>query len=368
MNIYAGTNENAHLSNFAKRPFTDDLGITYNTVEGAFQAAKINYSTGDNSDIAMELQTATGSQAKSLGRRIKGLNTETWDRNSSQIMKELIKESFIQNPAALQRLLSTGNSPLTHTQDKGKWKTQFPEILMEVRDELGGATTVTPQISIASKNYTRASVRQDPNTAYVFTENNHSITAFPNRQGGGSAIIRPEANAFAIVTKKKYDYNTKENLDYKDTPADFKEFTEVNTRLINELKNSGKTSIVFPQGFASDKAKLPTRFATWLQRELSINFGLVTQLNPNKTGLISKSVKGTTSVKTTPQDINPADLTGDVYQITMPGMAPFGVEVIGKNVTQNAGQGGTWMKGQPFTKIKSWVAGKKGTIKKLDCK
>ncbi len=153
----------------------------------------------------------------------------------------------------------------------------------------GGVTS-----EITKSNYTRAKVKADPNTAYVFTENTHSITAFPNRQGGGSAIIRPEANAFAIVTKKKYDYNTRENVDYSDTEADFKEFTEVNTRLINELKNSGKSKIIFPQGFASDKAKLPTRFAEWLQKELLDAFGLVTELNANKTGLISKSVQSTT--------------------------------------------------------------------------
>jgi hypothetical protein len=51
-------------------------------------------------------------------------------------MKELIKASFEQNPQALQRLLATGDATLTHTQDKSKWGTEFPKLLMEVRDEL----------------------------------------------------------------------------------------------------------------------------------------------------------------------------------------------------------------------------------------
>ena len=42
----------------------------------------------------------------------------------------------MQNPAALERLLATGNAELTHTQDKGKWGKEFPKLLMEVRDEL----------------------------------------------------------------------------------------------------------------------------------------------------------------------------------------------------------------------------------------
>jgi hypothetical protein len=161
----------------------------------------------------------------------------------------------------------------------------FEEDVDAVQTETEAATEIT------KTNYTRAKVKADPDTAYVFTENNYSITAFPNKQGGGSAVIRPEENAFAIVTKKKYDYNTRENVDYSDTEADFKEFTEVNTKLINDLKNSGKSKIVFPQGFAVDKAEMPTRFAEWLQKALLDNFGLVTELNANKTGLISKSVE-----------------------------------------------------------------------------
>jgi len=51
-------------------------------------------------------------------------------------MKQLLKESFEQNPQALQILLSTGNATLTHVQDNSKWGNEFPRLLMEVRDEL----------------------------------------------------------------------------------------------------------------------------------------------------------------------------------------------------------------------------------------
>jgi predicted NAD-dependent protein-ADP-ribosyltransferase YbiA (DUF1768 family) len=51
-------------------------------------------------------------------------------------MHDLIKASFEQNLEALQKLLATGNATLTHTQDGSKWKTEFPRILMEVREEL----------------------------------------------------------------------------------------------------------------------------------------------------------------------------------------------------------------------------------------
>lgn len=42
-------------------------------------------------------------------------------------MRDLLLESFSQNPEALNKLLSTGDATLTHTQDKGKWGTEFPK-------------------------------------------------------------------------------------------------------------------------------------------------------------------------------------------------------------------------------------------------
>lgn len=157
INIYAGTNENADLSNFADRPFVIDkqllneLGIDessnifinrdFNTVEGAFQGMKLAF-VNDPNDIndadnkLYKLQYATGSMARNIGRNIKNLDTQAWDANSSKIMKALIKASFSQNPDAAQRLIDTGNATLTHTQDESKWSTEFPRILMEVREEL----------------------------------------------------------------------------------------------------------------------------------------------------------------------------------------------------------------------------------------
>lgn len=150
INIYAGTGENAELSNFAFRPFEDKGewdGLTFNTVEGAYQAAKMQYTnatslfneselTKKGEDLLDRLQEASGAEAKKLGRTIDGLNVKQWDKDSSKIMKDLLLESFKQNSEALQKLLATGNATLTHTQDKGKWGTEFPRLLMEVREEL----------------------------------------------------------------------------------------------------------------------------------------------------------------------------------------------------------------------------------------
>lgn len=163
INIYAGTNENADLSNFAVRPFTiTSTGIepdgpisgTFQTVEGAFQAQKLAYSSMNEEEkesIRKQLEIASGSQARAIGRNIKELDITAWDKVSSSFMYNLIKASFEQNPEALQRLLSTGNATLTHTQDRGKWKTEFPRILMEVREELRNQTQTDDFLNVTNK-------------------------------------------------------------------------------------------------------------------------------------------------------------------------------------------------------------------------
>lgn len=182
INIYTGVKENTHLSNFAERPFTisyesisdimkeieEDSEYTgewlysvlnednkFHTVEGAFQAAKLAFSpsyreegeyTNEAIKLIKMLMSANGPEAKSIGRSIKDLDSRLWDKYSSSIMKLLIRTSFEQNPDALQQLLATGNAQLTHTQDKGKWGTEFPRILMEVRNELSTQAHITSKL------------------------------------------------------------------------------------------------------------------------------------------------------------------------------------------------------------------------------
>lgn len=165
INIYAGTGENADLSNFAIRPFTISgdkpessirIGGNFQTVEGAFQAQKLVFSSMSDDEkeaIRKQLETASGSQARSIGRKIKDLNTVSWDKASSDVMRDLLLESFSQNPEALNKLLSTGDATLTHTQDKGKWGTEFPKILMEVRELLKNRSNIEPAITDTTKGF-----------------------------------------------------------------------------------------------------------------------------------------------------------------------------------------------------------------------
>ena len=185
------------------------------------------------------------------------LAISNWDEFSSQIMKELIKASFEQNSQALQRLLATGNATLTHTQDKGKWGTEFPRLLMEVREELRQQQSQTqPQkeIQLSTTGYKKGDPQKNPDIDYVFTENAEAYIAsnsfpleeepdivFPNQgktklnvsdvNGTNQAGIRTDnkgnisLNAYGIVVKKyQQDANGKfvaKEGQFQDTDEDF---------------------------------------------------------------------------------------------------------------------------------------------------
>ena len=140
IDIWSNAGNYQDLSNFAIRPFTH-LGIQFQSVEQAFQFYKTEFSPKDeyNHAVGQAIMTTTkGADLRRLGRQYRGLSTKEWDAMAPTIMKQLIKDSFEQNPDALQRLLSTGNSTLTHLRERegSRWRAEFPRLLMEVREEL----------------------------------------------------------------------------------------------------------------------------------------------------------------------------------------------------------------------------------------
>jgi predicted NAD-dependent protein-ADP-ribosyltransferase YbiA (DUF1768 family) len=145
INIYAGTNENAELSNFAIRPFTVNVETpsgekqyTFQSVEQGFHFYKAL--VANNPQVAKQiLATTNGGQLKRLTRSNLKMTPEQvkeWDDTSKSIMLNLMYESYAQNPKAASKLLATGNAKITHTQDNTRWKTDFPEVVMTVRDML----------------------------------------------------------------------------------------------------------------------------------------------------------------------------------------------------------------------------------------
>lgn len=129
LNIWFSTGENAQLSNLAYRPFTLD-GKQYESVEHYYQT---NKSGKFNQDVYAK-------NWKGGNKKISG-GTEVDKSKNLIMMKQAMLESFKQNPQALEALLATGNTRLTHNQDTGVWRIDFPRLLMEVRNELRGQGT-----------------------------------------------------------------------------------------------------------------------------------------------------------------------------------------------------------------------------------
>lgn len=127
INIYS-TDKNGYekLSNLADRKFKDKDGREYFSVEHAYQSWKSG-----------SFDEATYKKYSKGGIKIAGnKGTKTVDNWNINLMKRLIKLSLDQNPDVADLLVGTGSIPLTHTQDSTIWKTEFPRLLMEIRDEL----------------------------------------------------------------------------------------------------------------------------------------------------------------------------------------------------------------------------------------
>ena len=264
LNIWAGTNENADLSNFAERPFiipedfsitvpsgrdisygtigisNDGSNIKYRSVEAAFQGIKATYSetsypAGTDFEALRKQGKAlriedfakmSGSLAKQNGRKITDLDIKSWNEDSSTIMKALIKLSFEQNPQALQRLLATGNATLTHTQDKEKWGTEFPRILMEVREELRQSQ---PESQQQIQSESQPITTEQLNEPQQFNEEKIKATRDFLNPVIRKQVVQKIARMFSNIVSKEYD-NQKQALD---------------NRIANETDDKVKKELLF---------------------------------------------------------------------------------------------------------------------------
>ena len=98
------------LSNWGPAQFEYENHFFYNS-EQAFMYAKALYFK--DYDIANQiLQNDNPSIAKSLGRKVKGFDSQKWERVSYRIMVDINFEKFRQNSSLKEILLSTGNKTI----------------------------------------------------------------------------------------------------------------------------------------------------------------------------------------------------------------------------------------------------------------
>lgn len=103
------------LSNFYEIPggFTFH-GIRYNSSEAAFQSMKVRDDAERRAFTRM-----TASEAKARGRKV-NLRPD-WEEIKDEVMYEIVKEKFTQNPELRDKLLATGDAELI----EGNWWNDF---------------------------------------------------------------------------------------------------------------------------------------------------------------------------------------------------------------------------------------------------
>ena len=162
--------QNGELSNLAPRPFTIN-GRDYKSVEHAYQTLK----SGAFDETTYNAYLQPGASAKIRGRPAK---TEgDWNL---QLMKKLMLASFRQNPDAAQKLLDTGDAPITHVRGGPIWAKEFPRILGEVRSELqnGVAAPTKQSAATAAPN---DSIRKFSRVGFARSQLERSISVMENQ-------------------------------------------------------------------------------------------------------------------------------------------------------------------------------------------
>lgn len=126
----------AFLSNFYSVPVIYD-GIQYQNTESAFQAQKCA-----NKEDRLQFSQLNPSEAKHLGRSI--TLRKDWESIKVSVMKDIVREKFLQNLDLLDRLLETGDCYLEEGNDwcdrtwgtvNGVGRNLLGYTLMELRDE-----------------------------------------------------------------------------------------------------------------------------------------------------------------------------------------------------------------------------------------
>ena len=128
INVFYGARQYANLSNLAKRPFSLNVKgkkLNFVSVEHGYQTLK-------NKTINEGIYKKPWKE----GSKFTAPGTYTKDNWNINLMRSLMRRSFEQNPTALAALKATGKAEFSHVQDRGIWKTKFPELLKYVRSKL----------------------------------------------------------------------------------------------------------------------------------------------------------------------------------------------------------------------------------------
>jgi len=130
------------LSNFHRAPMMYH-GIAYPTSEHAYQAAK---TLNENSRMNISI-LGTPYEAKKYGKTVK--RRSDWDEVKLEVMTEIVRAKFIQNPSLREKLLATDDAILEEGNTwgdtywgtcKGEGENHLGKVLMDLRNNLNTNT------------------------------------------------------------------------------------------------------------------------------------------------------------------------------------------------------------------------------------
>lgn len=334
------------FSNFYGSPVRYN-GVLYPTAEHAYQAAKTNDPlTHKMFSVAGNM---TPQRAKSIGRTVNMRGD--FEANKDQIMYDILKAKFEQNPGALKVLLETGTAELVHDtsdtrlfiRDDAYWGNghnrnglnKLGRILTQVRTELRATQTQStpkPQskIEVSQSKYTRESVKNDPNTLYIFTDNTDRTSGgnsygegwYDDKYGMGgygslanptTAVIRGLDNAAPISTMR-YFYRNHDNMSVAGArwvDANISEFVKVIDDEIAQIKklwDSGNYSkIVIPTGggfFNSNISNISQTRTPGLYKYLRLKLDGLSKYVNNQVTVPSIGINNTETTNNDPVNFN----------------------------------------------------------------
>lgn len=146
--------ENKEFSSFYDTVFKLD-DVEYKSAEHAFQAIKAK-TFGDEEHFKKILKAKSAQSAKSFGRKVEKFDDKIWNEKKEDVMRQILRAKFSQNPEIRKKLLDTGDKILAEANPRdnywgigtssttsiaknpSKWKgeNKLGKLLMELREEL----------------------------------------------------------------------------------------------------------------------------------------------------------------------------------------------------------------------------------------
>lgn len=220
----------SYLTNVTKSPLVLNIGrrsYLFSSVEHAYQSLKHNDFSKPRSQWTLaEVYNKDWSNSKKIKSELK----ENRENDSNiKIMKYLLEERAKQDSKFKELLKETGNDTLTHNKDNTIWKSEFPKLLMEIRDNLNNenrqentsSSNVEKEVSNENLDITKSNsvnISED-NSIISFLKNNIKkseiiLKAIENIEKvfNSENVKKIKTFAFALGDKVDLNKNTRSQL------------------------------------------------------------------------------------------------------------------------------------------------------------